>query len=212
MGSICTPPIPLGGDSASWVLVYMEHWGNVTLARCPLSAVFKEKHEKDKNEGQNFQKYEGKNFQQYPTLLDRACHSFLLVFTFPSHLQLIFFAIKLEISERFSKNLSSLEFKEKQKAYFSKFCFPVQGFCVLSKWGAGAWLGGVQQRSPPPPALLIWCQAPSTVSGCWPLLPPGMLDSSSTATWCDVEVVRQFSLLNCTQKGLLCNTFLTPAF
>lgn len=31
MGSICTPPIPLGGDSASWALVYMGHWGNVTL-------------------------------------------------------------------------------------------------------------------------------------------------------------------------------------
>ena len=61
--------------------------------------------------------------------------------------------------------------------------FPVfvQGFCVLSKWRVGAWLGGVQQRSSPPPSLLLWRQASSVVPGHWPLHPTGTESSHSTA-------------------------------
>lgn len=56
----------------------------------------------------------------------------------------------------------------------------VQGFCVLSKWRVGAWLGGVQQWSPPPPSLLLWCQASSAVPGHWPLHSPGTVYVHST--------------------------------
>lgn len=76
-----------------------------------------------------------------------------------------------------SSNPKSIQMDHRNRC--TVFVF-VQGFCVLSKWRAGAWLGGVQQWSPPPPSLFLWCQASSAVPGHWPLHPPGTVYSQSS--------------------------------
>lgn len=78
-----------------------------------------------------------------------------------------------------SSNPKSIQIEHRNRCTVFVFVF-VQGFCVLSKWRVGAWLGGVQQRSPPPPSLFLWCQASSAVPGHWPLHPPGTVYSHSS--------------------------------